>query len=89
MKRTREIFDVITLFIYLHCDVIRHLLVQTWFVYFSLRVQALFSNFDLKDYSLRILIVEVSGDSTLEKLRRWASISNLLLLLEKKSNVGD
>ena len=27
--------DVITLFIYLHCDVIRYLPVQTWFVYFS------------------------------------------------------
>ena len=34
------------LLIYLHCDIIRHLPMQTWFVYFSLSVQPLFSNFD-------------------------------------------
>ena len=30
---------------YLHCDIKRHLQVQTWFVYVPLSVQPLFSNF--------------------------------------------
>ena len=39
------ICDVITLLIYLQCDIIKYLLEQTWFVYFSLSVQPLSSNF--------------------------------------------
>ena len=42
-----RIYDVIALFIYLHCDVIGHLPMQTWFVYFSLSVQPLSTNFGL------------------------------------------
>ena len=40
------ICEVITLAIYLHCDAIRHLPVQIWFVYFSLIVQPLPTNFE-------------------------------------------
>ena len=32
--------------IYLDCDVIKPHLVQAWFVYFSLSIQPLFSNFE-------------------------------------------
>ena len=39
------ICNVITLFIYLHCDVMRHLLVQIRFVHFSLSIQPLSTNF--------------------------------------------
>ena len=39
------ICDVITLAIYLHCDVTKAPLVQNWFVYFFLSVQPLSANF--------------------------------------------
>ena len=39
------IYDFITLFIYVHCDGIRHLPAQTWPAYFSLSVQPLSTNF--------------------------------------------
>ena len=47
LSHKNHIYDAITLFIYLHCYVIRHLLMQTWFVYFSLSVQPLSTNFGL------------------------------------------
>ena len=37
---------VIILFNYLHCDVIRHLPVQSWFAKFSLSIKPLFRNFE-------------------------------------------
>ena len=45
------ICDVITLFIYLHCDIIRHLPVQTRFVYLSSSVQPLSTNFGFSSRS--------------------------------------
>ena len=41
LARKIRICDVITQIIYLQCDVIRHLPVQTWYVYYSLSVQPL------------------------------------------------
>ena len=44
LAQKNPICNVIALF-YLHCDVIRHLLVQAWFVYLCLSVQTLSTNF--------------------------------------------
>ena len=38
--------DIITLAIYLHCDVIKVPLVQTWLIYFFLSVQPMSTNFE-------------------------------------------
>ena len=42
------------IFTYLHYDVIRHLMVQTWFAHFSFSVQPLYSNFGIECFSLSI-----------------------------------
>ena len=42
---------------YLHCDVIRHLLVQTWSANFSFSVQPLFSNLGAEqEFFLKLLV---------------------------------
>ena len=46
LAQKNSIGDVINKAIYLHCDVIKAPLVQTWFVYFYFSAQPLSTNFD-------------------------------------------